>query len=73
MVTFINNGVTGGDAGYVYTGSLQETEGTLKGQLAVQQHDRSAPSVFGGLGDFTLPVTGAAIATGANLTGYILG
>jgi hypothetical protein len=73
VVTIIDNRVTGGDAGYVYTGNLDDTEGTLKGQVAVQQHDKSAESVFGGASDFSLPVTGTVTETGAHLTGALQG
>jgi hypothetical protein len=73
VVTIINNRVTGGDAGYVYNGNLDDAGGTLKGQVAVQQHDSDAESVFGGATNFSLAVTGAVTETGAHLTGALQG
>jgi hypothetical protein len=73
VVTIINNRVTGGDTSYVYTGNLDDAGGTLKGQVAVQQRDREAESVFGGATDFSLAVTGAVTGNGAHLTGALHG
>lgn len=54
IVVFKDGKINGGDHGYVYTGQLIGEENNLEAELTIQQWNKSVPSVFGELGEFTL-------------------
>lgn len=54
IVVFKDGTINGRDHGYVYTGKLIGEENNLHTELTIQQWNKSVPSVFGELSEFTL-------------------
>lgn len=64
----VGSRVFGGDTAFAWDGQLAGANDTLNGQLNVQRHDSSMPSVFGPLNTFLLNFNGASDGTAATLS-----
>lgn len=72
LVVVKDGSVNGGDAGYLYKGTLAgSAEGQLRGQLHVQRWNPAHVSVFGPLDSFALSLEGRAAGEGFSVTGGI--
>ena len=58
LVVIKDGAVNGGDAGYLYTGSLTENAGNLSGRLTIKRWNPGHVSVFGPLDSFELQLHG---------------
>ena len=58
VVTISGNRVSGGDSGYMYTGSFDVVGSVARGEIAVVRHDPAAISVLGNFDQFDLVLEG---------------
>jgi hypothetical protein len=61
--------VNGGDAGYLYTGSLAENGNAISVQLKISRWNAGHTSVFGPLNTFDLQLTGQISPGGFTVSG----
>ncbi len=67
VVVKIGERLYGGDTAFAWDGNLTSANDALTGQLNVQKHDPSMPSVFGPLSNFTLDFSGSGDDANATL------
>jgi len=61
--------VRGGDGQYLYSGKIDIDGQAVSTRLKIKSIDPQAPSVFGTLGDFALPLAGQVTEAGFALAG----
>tara|TARA_B100000700_G_scaffold81744_1_gene91965 strand:+ start:15640 stop:15969 length:330 start_codon:yes stop_codon:yes gene_type:complete len=72
-VVITNGSVNGGDAGYTYQGSLQESGQGVSATLSVVRFNPNMKSVFGQAESFELEVSGPISDRSFELTGNVKG
>ncbi len=72
LVVVKGGSVNGGDAGYLYQGTLDsDSAGQLRGHLQVQRWNAGHASVFGPLGNFDLDLSGNAANDSFTVSGGV--
>lgn len=71
-VAIVDQGrIQGGDAGFIYRGRFQITEGRVTAEVEVIQHKPGTTSVVGLSGGFRLALAGSATNDGFDLQGTV--
>jgi T3SS negative regulator,GrlR len=73
VAVFTNGKIFGGDSGYTYTGTYQESNNQVKAKVSVQNFVPGVPNVMGRQGNFDLEFSGTASGDTINGTANLAG
>ena len=73
VAVFTKGKIFGGDAGYTYTGTYEETNNQVKARVSVQNFIPSVPNVMGRQGNFELEFSGSIAGDVLNASASIVG
>ena len=65
--------IHGGDLSYLYRGTYQSADQSLKAKIHVSHYRGEPHSILGPLGNFTLILSGSSSSTGFVLSGHVEG
>lgn len=71
LAVFKDGTVNGGDNGYLYLGSYQESGGTVTAKLKIKKWNPGVVSVFGNISEFNLDLSGTLTADTFTVKGGI--
>lgn len=73
MVKVADGVIHGADAGFLYTGKTQDSNGRVEGQIEVLRHAPFHRSLFGHVEKFEFQFSGVSTEDSFNLSGNVLG
>lgn len=74
IAVFKGGSVNGGDHGYTYTGTKNESDDSFTSTLTIKRWNPSAQSIFGSVNEFLLELSGSmAGANGFLAQGHVVG